>query len=73
MMLWIREEKVFTKFNYGLAEQSCKELYLHGFCGDVGREDPEAPPPIFLSLFLPGYAPGNGRLPLNGAREHLPA
>ena len=50
-MLWIREEEVFTGLDYGSAEQRCRELDLHGLCGDVRREDPEAPPPLFYHYF----------------------
>ena len=50
-MLWIREEEVFTKFDYGSVEKRGRELDLYGLCGDVRREDPEAPPPLFYHYF----------------------
>lgn len=46
-MLWIIEEKVFSKFDYGTNAQRCRSLDLHGFCSDVRGENPEAPPPHF--------------------------
>jgi hypothetical protein len=55
-MLWIREEEVFTRFDYGSVEQRCRELDLHGLCGDVRRVDPEAPPPLFITIFTWIYA-----------------
>ena len=33
----------------------------HGLSGDLRREDPEAPPSVFITI-LPGYAPGNGQV-----------
>lgn len=43
--------KVFTGLDYGSAEQRCRELDLHSLSGDVSREDPEAPPPLFYHNF----------------------
>ena len=38
------------------------------------EEYPEAPPPLFLSISMTGFTPGNHlRLPLGGAQAHLPA
>jgi hypothetical protein len=50
-MLWIREEQVFNRFDFASVEQRSREHDLHGFCGDVRREDPEAPPRLFNIIF----------------------
>jgi hypothetical protein len=50
-MLWIREEEVFTRFDYGSVEQRSREHDLYGLCGDVRREDPEAPSRLFITIF----------------------
>ena len=72
-MLWIREEEVFTGLDYGSAEERCRELDLHGLCGDVRREDPEAPPPLFYHSFCLDLCLSEARLPLDGAQKHLAA
>ena len=71
-ILWIRKEKVFTRFDYGLAEQRCRELHLDGLCGDL-REMIRRLLRLFFITILLGYAPGNARLLLDGAQEHLAA
>ena len=70
-MLWIREEEVFTGLDYGSAEQRCRELDLHGLCGDVRREDPEAPPPLFYHYFCLDLCLSEARLPLDGAQNYF--
>jgi hypothetical protein len=37
-------------------DNRCRDLDLHGISGDVCREDPEAPPPIFVTIFAWVYA-----------------
>ena len=46
-MLWIRKEKVFTRFDYDSTEQRCRHLDLDVVSSDVRRENPEATPPLF--------------------------
>ena len=70
-MIWIREEEVFTRFDYGSVEQRCRELDLHGLCGDVRREDPEAPPPLFYHYFCLDLCLSEARLPLDGAQKDI--
>jgi hypothetical protein len=72
-MIWIREEEVFTGLDYGSAEQRCRELHLDGLCGDVRREDPGAPPPLFYHYFCLVMHLEMARLSLDGAQEHLAA
>jgi hypothetical protein len=72
-MLWIRKEKVFTIFNYGSAKQSCRELYFHGFCYDVHKEDLEATPPLFYHYSCLVVHLAMARLALDGAQEQLAA
>ena len=60
-MLWIGKEKVFTRFDYGSAEQSCRELDLHGLFGDVLGKNLETPPVFYyyfclvINLKWPGF------------------
>jgi hypothetical protein len=72
-MLWIREEEVFTRFDYGSVEQRSREHDLHGLCGDVRREDPEAPPRLFYHYFCLVMQLEMARLSLDGTQEHLAA
>ena len=51
-MLWIREEEVFTKFDYDSVGLRCREPDLHALCGDVRKEDPEAAPPLFFLIWI---------------------
>ncbi len=72
-MLWIREEEVFPRSDYGEAPERCREHDLDGICGDVCREDPEASPSLFccyscLVLFSTMASP-----PLDQPQEHLEA
>jgi hypothetical protein len=60
-----------SRFDYGSAEQRCRELHLHGFCSDVRREDPEVPPPLFYHYFCLVMHLEMAMLPLDGAQEHL--
>ena len=72
-MLWIREEEVFPRSDYGAPPQRCREHDLDGICGDVCREDLEAPPPLFnRSLCLVLFS-SVASLPLDQPQEHLEA
>ena len=55
-MLWIWEEEVLPGSDYGAFVQRCRDLDLNGISRDVCREDPEAPPPIFVTLCAWFYA-----------------
>ncbi len=72
-MLWIRKEEVFTGLDYGSAVQRCRELDLHGLCGDVRREDPEAPTRLVYHYFCLVMQLEMARLSLDGTQEHLAA
>jgi len=72
-MLWIREEEVFPGSDYGAASERCGELDLHGICGDVRRDDIEAPPPLFC-LYLCLVMPlAMVTILLDGVQDHLAA
>ena len=68
-MLWIREQDVFTRFDYGSVEQRCSESDLHGLCGDVRIEDPVAPPPLFCHYFRLDLCLSDARFPLDGPQQ----
>ena len=70
-MLWIREEEVFPRSDYGSAAQRCREHDLDGICGDVRREDPKAAAPLFCCYLCLVMRLAMDRLPLDGAQEHL--
>lgn len=59
-MLWIREEEVFTKFDYSSVEQRCRELDLHGLWGVMGAEKSLRLLRLFFITILPGRAALNG-------------
>ena len=72
-MLWIREEEVFPRSDYGAPPQRCREHDLDGICGDVCREDLEAHPPLFYYYFCLVLFSAMASLPLDQPQEHLEA
>lgn len=72
-MLWIRKEEVFPRSDYGASPQRCREHDLNGICGDVCREDPEAPPPLFCRNCGMVLFSAMALLPLDQLQEHMEA
>lgn len=72
-MLWIRQTKVFSGFDYGSIAERCRDLDFHGICSDVRGEDPEAPPPLFCHYHCLVVYLEVARLPREGAEASLAA
>ncbi len=72
-MLWIRKEEVFPQSDYGASPQRCREHDLNGICGDVCREDLEAPPPLFCHPLCLVLCLAKVYCPLGDAQDHLEA
>jgi hypothetical protein len=50
-MLWIDEKEVFPRFDHASFAKGCREPDRRGICGDVCREDPEAPQALSVTIF----------------------
>ena len=72
-MLWIWKEKILSGSDQGEACQRRRDFNLDGICGDVRRENPEAPPPLFCHDFYLVLHPPMVTHPLEGAHKHLAA
>jgi len=68
-MLWIKEEEVFTRLDYGSAENSAECSISLAFVVMMWAEKIRRLLRHFLSLILPGYAPGNDQLVSAGGRN----
>lgn len=72
-MLWIREEEVFPRSDYGAPPQSSREHDLDAICGDECREDLESPPPLFCRNPGMVFFSAMASLALDQLQEHMEA
>jgi hypothetical protein len=73
MQFFLGFAAVFAQADHGSACERCGNLNLHGVSGDVCRENPEAPPPLFCLYFCLILRMTAARILMDGAYAHLAA